>query len=310
MAGSLNHFGNLTSRISRLKGDPITTAINSISFSFMAVIVRRKSSIRITPCPMGGTSGCQLCTIDCWDCSWSHLLFSMSLKSASWPNLLKMLLELLISQFWLRHTLSMHLLAPTEACIWERITSALGLAPVHWVLTAIGFLPIRCIRSAIEFLPIRRPLGAFGISPICCERGVCCPLVGLFLLVLAEVELWGERSGLRRVSLLVYEDFRASILVDGPSRASGCRRAWELIPYAKCAKEASICSIVTLTASTSHSTCVKTLYVFLLLNGRELVILGWSLDLLLGWSLDLLLGWSRSPGHLLTCFCYFPISVT
>ena len=93
----------------------------------------------------------------------------MSLKSTFWPNLLKMLPELLLSPFWLRRTLPVRPLAPTEASVWEHATSALGVAPVRWVLTAIGFSSVRCVRSAIGFLPIRRPLGAFGFSPVHCE---------------------------------------------------------------------------------------------------------------------------------------------
>ena len=131
MVGSLNPFGNLASRISRLKGDLVTAAINSTSFSFMAAIARRKSSIKISPCPLRATLGCLLCAVDYWDRSWSRLLFRVFLKSASWPNLLNMLPELLLSPFWLRCTLLVCPLALMKAGMWERSTSVLELAPVH-----------------------------------------------------------------------------------------------------------------------------------------------------------------------------------
>ena len=139
MVGSLNPYGNLASHISRLKVDLVATAINSTSFSFMAAIAQRRSSIGISPYLLRAISGCLLCEVDYWDRSWSHFLFSVSLKSTPWPNLLKTLLELLLSSFWLRRTLSgstisVRPLAPTEASVWERATLALGLAPVHWVL--------------------------------------------------------------------------------------------------------------------------------------------------------------------------------
>ena len=162
----------------------------------MAAIARQKSSIRISPCLLGATSGCLLCATNCWYRSWSHLLFSVFLRSTFWPNLLKTLPELFISPFWLRRTLRVHPLAPAEVGVWERATSALGLAPVRWVLTAIKFSLVRYVRSAIGLLPVHRPLGAFRFLPVCYEWGVCCPLVTLFLLVLAKVEPLGECSGL------------------------------------------------------------------------------------------------------------------
>ena len=188
MVGSLNLFGNLASRISRLKGDPVVTAINSASFSFMATIAQRRSSIRISHRLLRKTSECPLCAVDYRDCSQSRLLFSVSLRSTSWPNLLKTLPELLLSPFWLRRALSLRPLAPVEASVWERATSALGLAPVCWVLTAIGFSPIHYVRLAIGFLHLHRLLGAFRFSPVHCEWGVCFPLITLFLLALVKVE--------------------------------------------------------------------------------------------------------------------------
>ena len=65
MAGCLNPYGNLVSRISRLKDDRIATAINSTSFSFMAMIARWRSSIGISPCLPGTISRCPLCAVDC-----------------------------------------------------------------------------------------------------------------------------------------------------------------------------------------------------------------------------------------------------
>ena len=137
------------------------------------------------------------------------------------------------------------------------MTSALGLAPVCWVVTGIGFLLVRCVHSTIGFLPICRLLRAFKFSPVRCEGVVRYPLVALFLLLLAEVEPWRECSGLWRVSPLVYEDFWVSRLVDGLGQASCYCGAWEFMSWARCARVASIRSIVALTASTSRSTCVK-----------------------------------------------------
>ena len=165
MAGSLNHSNNLASRIFRLKGDPVATVINSTSFSFMIAIVRWRSSIRISPCLLGATSGCLLCEVDCWDRSWSRLLFSVSLKSAPWPNLLKMLPELLLSPFWSRRTLPVCPLAPTEAGMQKRATLALKLAPIRWIVTTIGFSPFCYVHSALEFSPIHCPLGPLGFHP-------------------------------------------------------------------------------------------------------------------------------------------------
>ena len=187
MVESLNLSGNLSSYISRLKGDPVVAAISSTSFSFIVTIAQQSSSIRISPCPLGETLGCLLCVVNCWDRSWSRLLFSLSLKFSYWPNLLKMLPELLLSPFWLRHALMVRLLALMKAGVWECTTSALGLAPVCCVLTTIRFSPIRCVHSALEFLSVCYPPGTFKFSPIYYEGGVCCPLVALFLLVLTKL---------------------------------------------------------------------------------------------------------------------------
>ena len=57
MARSLNPSSSLALHISRLKGYPVVDAINSTSFSFMTSIAWRRSSIRISPCLLGSTSG-------------------------------------------------------------------------------------------------------------------------------------------------------------------------------------------------------------------------------------------------------------
>ena len=74
MVGSLNPSGNLTSRISRLKGDPVAAAINSTSFSFMAAIAWQRSSIRISLCLLGATSEI------------AHSIYVFIIALLSWDN--------------------------------------------------------------------------------------------------------------------------------------------------------------------------------------------------------------------------------
>ena len=49
IAESLNISSNIALRTSWLKGDLVVAAINSMSFSFMAAMARRKSSTEISP---------------------------------------------------------------------------------------------------------------------------------------------------------------------------------------------------------------------------------------------------------------------
>ena len=121
----------------------------------------------------------------------------------------------------------------------------------HWFFTRL-----LCLFSPQVFIHTL-PLWGFRVFTCLLWGVLCCSLVALFLLVPSKVKPWGERSGLRRVSLLVYEDFRASRLVDGSGRASGCCGAWEFMPCARCIKVASIRCTTVLTASTPSSTYVK-----------------------------------------------------
>ena len=129
IARSLNPSGSFALRTSWLKGDPMAAAINSTSFSFMAEMARRKSSIRISPWPLGANTNYQFWAIDCWDHSWSRLLLSVSLKSALWPNLLKTFAEPILSS-WLGQMLLDLTLASLEVRVWECVTSVLGLTPI------------------------------------------------------------------------------------------------------------------------------------------------------------------------------------
>ena len=58
-------FGNLASRTSWLKGDPVATAITSMSFSFMVAMAQYKSSTGIPPCPLEALTGYLFWAADC-----------------------------------------------------------------------------------------------------------------------------------------------------------------------------------------------------------------------------------------------------
>ena len=81
--------------------------------------------------------------------------------------------------------------------MWKRVTSTFGLIPVCWVLIAIGFSPVCCVRTALGFSPVCYVLAALGFPLVRCEDGTRRPLVASSLLVLTEVEPFGECSGLR-----------------------------------------------------------------------------------------------------------------
>ena len=162
MAKSLNPSSSLAYHISRLKGDPVAVVINSTSLSFMFVIVRRRSLIGISLGFPMAASGCLLYAINCWDCFWSRLLFSVSLRSTSWPNLLKMLLELLLSPFWLRRTLSVRLLAPTELACRSVRPQPLGLHLSAGSLQPSGFHSLAVFVRPSGFYLYATPLGLSG----------------------------------------------------------------------------------------------------------------------------------------------------
>ena len=172
---------------------------------FMATMVQHKSSTEIPSWPSGASTSYPFWVAGCWDCSWSCLLLSVSLRSSSWPNLQKTFPELLLAS-WLGWVLPALAFTPLEVNMWEHVTSISGFTPVYWVLTTIGFPPVCCVCSALGFLPLHWVLEAFGFSPNCCEVEACHPLITLFLLVLAKIESWGERSALWRCLSFVYQD--------------------------------------------------------------------------------------------------------
>lgn len=83
-----------------------------------------------------------------------------------------------------------------ESGKWERTTLRSTL--VRWVLTTLRFSPVRCVLKALEFLPVHW------------EAASCCPLVASFLLVFADMELYGECCCRWWVSPFACDDFRSS----------------------------------------------------------------------------------------------------
>ena len=224
----LKPFGNLASRISQLKGNPITSTINSSSFSSMATIVRWKSSIGMSLCPLELTFCLLLWAVECWERSWSCLLFSVSLRSAPLPNLLNTFLDSLLPSLWPVHALLVCPLVPTKVGMWEHATLALRLTPVRWVPIAIGFSPVYCILVALKFSFVCYILGTLGFSRIHCEGGARYPLVGSFLFVPVDAEPCGECSGLRRTSSFACEYLHSSRLVGSLLCGSHCCGAFSL----------------------------------------------------------------------------------
>ena len=162
MVGSLNPSGNMASRISWLKGDPIAAVINSLSFSSMETITWRRSLIGISLCPLELASCCLLWAMECWEHSWSHLLFNMSLRSALLPNLLNTFPDSLLLLLWSVYAL------PVSLWLQQRLVCrSVRLQPSGWhssteSLQPSGFYPSAAFSQPLGFHPYVASLQPLG----------------------------------------------------------------------------------------------------------------------------------------------------
>ena len=176
----------------------------------------------------------------------------MSLRFVPLPSFLNTFPNVLFSSLLSFRALSVHLLVSLETSMWERATSALGLTPFCWVSTTLEFSPVHYLSTtlrfssvcyvltALRFSLIRCALIALELTLVHCEVGAHCPLVASFLFILADVKPCGEYSGLRWVSLFVYEDHHSSHLVGWLLYGSSCRGIWKYRFCISCIKFSSI----------------------------------------------------------------------
>ena len=76
-------------------------------------------------------------------------------------------------------------------------STALEFSLVRCLSTALEFSSVHCVLAALEFSLVHCALTALGLTPARYEVGACCPLVALFLFVLADAEPCGECLVLR-----------------------------------------------------------------------------------------------------------------
>ena len=166
-------------------------------------MVHCRSSIEITlspreSAPWDWASGYLFWAVECWEYSLSHLLFSVSCRSAPLPSLLNAFSYALFSWSVSGRIVLVRPLVSMEAGVWECVASVLKLTPIRWVPIAIGFLPIHWVPTALRFSLVRCFPIALKLIVVCCDVATRCPLLVSFLFVLENVKPCKEYPGWRQ----------------------------------------------------------------------------------------------------------------